>query len=126
MLKADGREVAVRQAYNGEKALQLMRIRRPDLLLLDLTMPGMDGAQVIAEMRRDPALADVPVLLLTASSYAEDALAQRGSRMVIRRTDGLHPLEVLRCIHALLGVLEARYDERSTPEDELIAQVTVP
>jgi signal transduction histidine kinase/CheY-like chemotaxis protein len=113
ILAASGRPFQVRRAYDGEDGLERMRERRPDLLLLDLIMPGLDGFQVLEEMRQEPALADVPVVILTATSYAEDALAQRSGQMVIHRPDGLIPADVLRCLRAVVGVLEPRYDERA-------------
>jgi DNA-binding response OmpR family regulator len=116
ILDATGRAFNVSHAYDGAEGLEAMRTHRPDLVLLDLIMPGEDGFQVLEEMRRQPELADVPVVLLTATSYAEDALAQRGSQVVIHRPDGLRPAEVLRCLRAVVDVLEPRYDERSAPE----------
>ena len=117
ILEASGRSFQVRRAYDGEEGLQRMRERRPDLLLLDLIMPGLDGFQVLEEMRQEAALADVPVVILTATSYAEDALTQRSGQMVIHRPDGLIPAEVLRCLRAVVGVLEPRYDERATLDE---------
>ena len=117
MLEASGRPFQVRRAYDGEEGLERTRERRPDLLLLDLIMPGLDGFQVLEKMRQEPALADVPVIVLTATSYAEDALAQCSGQMVIHRPDGLIPAEVLRCLRAVVGVLEPRYDERAVPDE---------
>jgi CheY-like chemotaxis protein len=113
ILEASGRPFQVRRAYDGEDGLERMRERRPDLLLLDLIMPGLDGFQVLEEMRQEPALADVPVVILTATSFAEDALAQRSGQMVIHRPEGLIPADVLRCLRAVVAVLEPRYDERA-------------
>ncbi|NIN94849.1 MAG: response regulator [Anaerolineae bacterium] len=121
ILKSSGHEFSVRQAYSGEKGLQAMRERRPDLLLLDLIMPGVDGFQVLEEMRKDPTLAEVPVVLLTATSYVEDVMDQRGSQMIIRRPEGLQPFEVLRCLGAVIDVLEPHYDEQSAPEEAVAA-----
>lgn len=53
-------------AANGREALEQMRARRPCLVLLDLMMPVMDGWQFRAEQLREPALADVPVVCVTA------------------------------------------------------------
>ena len=114
----------VRQAYDGADGLRAMRIRKPDLLLLDLMMPGMDGLQMLEEMRRKPSLADVPVVILTATSLAEDALEHRKGRLVVRRSDGLAPDEVVDCLRALIDVLKPRYDERSIPDEALVASVT--
>ena len=91
----------VETAGDGQQALQLLRAGEFDAVLLDLIMPGVDGFQVLDEMRHDPHLGQVPVVLVTATSYAEDALAQRGGRQVsLFRTDGLSPAEVLRCLRA--------------------------
>jgi CheY-like chemotaxis protein len=113
ILRSSGDQFQVRQAYGGEKGLQALRMRRPDLLLLDLMMPDLDGLQVLEEMRRDPELANVPVVLLTGRSYWEDVLAQRSSQIVIHRPEGLRPPEVLRCLRAVVDVLEPHYDEQS-------------
>lgn len=121
MLEASGSAFHLRHAYGGEDALLALRAQRPDLLLLDLIMPGVDGFQVLEEMRQHMDLADVPVVLLTATSYAEDALAQRGGQQVsIYRADGLSPAEVMRCLRAVVGVLEPHYDERTAPEEALL------
>ena len=58
----------VRGAANGREALDLMQRERPCLVLLDLMMPVMTGAELVAEMRGDVALAPIPVVLLSAWS----------------------------------------------------------
>jgi CheY-like chemotaxis protein len=110
-----------RCAYDGEEGIQAMRAQRPDLVLLDIVMPRVDGLQVLAEMRRERDLAHVPVILLTASTVAEDAIAQRGDRIVLHHPDGLSVADVLCCLRNLIGVVEPDYDERSVPESALIA-----
>jgi two-component system, OmpR family, response regulator RpaA len=55
--------------------LKVARRRRPDLVILDVIMPGMDGYAVCREMRADPLLKDVPVLFLTAKVKDEDKIA---------------------------------------------------
>ena len=116
MLKASDQDFSVRQAYDGEDGWLALRDQRPDLLLLDLIMPGLDGFQVLERMRREPGLASVPVVILTATSFAEDALERHRGQMVISRPDGLSMGEVLRTLRAVVDVLEPRYDERSAPE----------
>ncbi|OIO88095.1 MAG: hypothetical protein AUK03_16900 [Anaerolineae bacterium CG2_30_64_16] len=115
MLKANGGDFNARQAYDAADGLAQMRTQRPDLVLLDLIMPDMDGFQMMREMRRDPALAKVPVALVTAADLAEEILLQRSSQIVVRRPDGLRLVEVLRCLEAIVGALAPRYDERSIP-----------
>lgn len=61
------------QAFpSGRKALAAAARRAPDLILLDITMPEMDGYEVCAHLKADPALADIPVIFISALSDAED------------------------------------------------------
>jgi CheY-like chemotaxis protein len=65
VLELEGYEIAV--AGNGREALEhLRRAKRPDLILLDLMMPVMDGWQFRAEQRQNPEWAGIPVVILTA------------------------------------------------------------
>jgi uncharacterized protein (TIGR02266 family) len=59
-------------AADGEEGLFLARRHRPDVILLDLVMPGLDGAEVCERLRADPELHSTPVVILTASPRAED------------------------------------------------------
>jgi len=70
-------------------------------------------------------LANVPVMLLTATSYVEDALSRRGSQVVIHRPDGLGPVETLQCLRVVIDVLKPRYDERSAPAQALGTHVNI-
>lgn len=72
----------VRVASDGEQALQQMRREKPELVLLDLLMPGMDGLTVIATMRADSQLADIQVVLLTAADVPADMLHQLNDRAI--------------------------------------------
>jgi signal transduction histidine kinase/CheY-like chemotaxis protein len=116
MLQAHGKSCHMRRAYDGEEGLLAMRAQPPDLVLLDLMMPVKDGFQVLAEMKQTAELADIPVVLLTATSFAEDALEQRASRLVISRPGGLQPGEVLAYLREVIELLEPHYDEALTPD----------
>jgi DNA-binding response OmpR family regulator len=59
-------------AQTGIEGLQLARRHQPNLVVLDIIMPGMDGLTVCREMRQDPVIADTPVLMLTAKTRDED------------------------------------------------------
>jgi CheY-like chemotaxis protein len=64
-------------ANDGEEALAFLRKpgqRRPDLILLDLNLPGLDGREVLAEIKSDRELAIIPVVVLTTSRAEEDIL----------------------------------------------------
>jgi putative two-component system response regulator len=70
----------VRAANSGESALRVATSEpRPDLILLDVMMPGMDGGDVAAQLKRTPALKDVPVMFVTAAVARSEA-GQHGYR----------------------------------------------
>ena len=75
--------VHVRESADGESALLEMRRRSPDVVVLDLMMPVLDGFGVLATMRADPVLSSVPVVVLTAKSLTE-AERQFLSRSAVR------------------------------------------
>ena len=75
--------VRVREAQDGESALVEMRSHPPDVLVLDLMMPVLDGFGVLATLRADPLLAGIPVVVLTAKSLTE-AERQFLSRSAVR------------------------------------------
>ncbi len=64
LLEADG--YRVRTAPDGQAGLEVAQQARPDLILLDVVMPGMDGLEVCRSLRADPRLGGIPVILLTA------------------------------------------------------------
>ena len=72
MLDLDGHEVL--EAADGRAALDLALSRDPDAILLDVSMPGMDGFEVCRRLRDDPATTATPVLLITAMGEREDRL----------------------------------------------------
>ncbi len=62
-----GENLAVRTTPRGDQALQLAQAMHPALVLLDLKMPGMDGATVLKELRRNPRTQDIPVIVMTGT-----------------------------------------------------------
>lgn len=72
-LAAEGFEVV--QAADGREALALLRERIPDLVITDLSLPHVDGFELMNRMRNDPTLSAVPVLCL--SGYSDDTHEQR-------------------------------------------------
>lgn len=70
VLERTGYEVI--EAEDGEEAVSRARSRRPDLILLDLQMPRLDGYGVLEQLRRDPQMHAIPVLALTASAMQGD------------------------------------------------------
>jgi len=70
-----GDEFRVLITNSGVEGLKAARRRAPDLVILDIIMPGMDGYTVCREMRSDPLLKDIPILFLTAKIKDEDKIA---------------------------------------------------
>ena len=68
LMKREGFEVSV--ARDGLEALDRARADRPDLVVLDVMMPRLDGFQVCEQLRADPELAGLPILMLTAKGRA--------------------------------------------------------
>jgi len=58
----------VREAIDGNEALEMMPDFQPDIVLTDLMMPGMDGVELIRRLRDDPETADLPVVAITADA----------------------------------------------------------
>ena len=61
-----------RKAANGQMALDAVAQEKPDLILLDLMMPGIDGFEVIRRLRADPKTADIQIVILSALTSNED------------------------------------------------------
>jgi len=64
----------MRTAANGQQALDAVAEQKPDLILLDLMMPGIDGFEVIRRLRADPATADIQIVILSALNSNEDVV----------------------------------------------------
>jgi diguanylate cyclase (GGDEF)-like protein len=69
--------LTVHTAESGEQALELARELHPDLLLLDVAMPGLDGPTTLKRLRADAAMADIPVIFATAKATPEELMALR-------------------------------------------------
>ena len=64
--------LSVVEAFDGERALVLAQATRPDVVLLDVQMPGLDGFEVCRRLRRDRLFADTTIVMLTAAAQRED------------------------------------------------------
>jgi CheY-like chemotaxis protein len=87
---------AVTVVNDSTKALEIARKLKPDLALLDIVMPGMDGGDLVALMKADPILANVPVLMLTAlvgkHEASQDAVIQSGNLLMLGKPVRLETL----------------------------------
>ncbi|MBI2939203.1 MAG: response regulator, partial [Chloroflexi bacterium] len=105
MIRSARRRCRVGRAYSGAEALLAMRTRRPDVVVLDLLMPEMDGDAVLERMRADESLRDIPVVVITAHGGPSDAVTARS--LTITREDGLSVGELMRCLKTSLDSLLA-------------------
>lgn len=82
-------EFEVAGAVSGEEAVDLARRLRPDVVLLDVMLPGLSGLDVVRVIRADPSLRDTPVLVMTAFSEidAGDAEAAGANRFLAKPFD---------------------------------------
>jgi DNA-binding response OmpR family regulator len=99
-LRVDNYRVTI--AETGVEGLQSARRTPPDLVILDVVMPGMDGYAVCAEMRRDALLAEVPILFLTARAKDEDKITGLSSGADDYMTKPFNVDELLLRIQAIL------------------------
>ncbi|HEY9075393.1 MAG TPA: ATP-binding protein [Anaerolineaceae bacterium] len=121
LLQTLNADYEVIMAGDGRRGVELARSSQPDLMLLDLTMPEMDGFQVIAALKDDPATAQIPIVLLTATLTPERLMVFSGNRLVVERPDEMRVIETLNLVKATLDVLEARYQETT---DEIITRIS--
>ena len=96
LLASSGRGYRVLRAQDGERALELLRRRRPDVLLLDLVMPGMDGQRLLEVKRQESEIRDIPVIAFTAQDPAVGPVI--GGSFVLSRGGGLSARDLLTCI----------------------------
>lgn len=77
-----GQPFLISEAQNGPDGVAQARRARPDVIFLDLVMPGMDGYHVMAELKADPATADIPVVVLTSKALDDADRKQLATQAV--------------------------------------------
>jgi pilus assembly protein CpaE len=100
----------VLEARDGMDALAEAHSEKPDLIILDVMMPGLDGFEVARSLRRHPETALTPILMFTARTQVEDKLAGYEAGVDIYLTKPVHPVELQANIKALLAQRKARTD----------------
>ncbi len=108
MLDNPIRRYRVTSAYSGQEGLALLRHRQPDLILLDLGLPDLDGVQIIDRIRSTPMWQHIPIVAVSAQDEIDNLEALTGA-MVIAQAGGLKPGEVVRWIqHVLDTTMQTR------------------
>jgi DNA-binding response OmpR family regulator len=101
-LTASGLNVVV--AASGAEGVTMARTHTPDLVVLDVMMPEMDGYATLDALRRDPATVRIPVLMLTARNLAASEEALRGRGVVDFVAKPFIPRELVKRVRAALGL----------------------
>lgn len=95
----------VMSAMDGEEGLKKVKEKKPDLILLDLVMPKLDGAQVCRRLKEDPTTKKIPIIVMTASGVKnlEKKCLALGAEDIIRKP--YDSLDLVAKVKALLGEL---------------------
>ena len=99
----DHGDYTVVEACDGDEALALTRAEHPDLILLDMMMPGRSGSDVLRELRADPATAETPVIMLTARAQASDREAMNLAGANHYLTKPFSPVGLAALVEEVLG-----------------------
>jgi CheY-like chemotaxis protein len=124
MIESANRSYTTIKTFGGEDALHRMRQEKPDLILLDLRMPGVSGLDVLAQMQADPNIANIPVIVLSAHEYLElEPNTCRGSNLLsVTRGDNFSTEETLHFLKAQLNAFLPRLPEPLEPASVLPAE----
>jgi cyclic di-GMP phosphodiesterase len=118
----EGSDVEVDEAESAAAAAREIARARPDVIVLDIRMPGMDGLEFCRVLKRDPETAGIPVVLLTGASSEEAAEARHaGAEALLHKP--FSPLELLGIVERLAGGLHGvpfQPAQRGQPGEELL------
>jgi DNA-binding NarL/FixJ family response regulator len=119
----DGADYEVLVAESGESALAQLAYARPNVILLDVAMPGLDGYETCRRLKADPRWRDTPVLFLTALNEPADKVRGFAVGAVDFISKPLHPEEVLARVRAHLQIraLQQKLEERNELLQQAIA-----
>ncbi|MCL1049743.1 two-component system response regulator [Shewanella abyssi] len=117
----------VQAALSGEVALKIINKRKPDLILLDVMMPGMDGYEVCERLKADEATRDIPIIFLTAKSQEEDEAKGLALGAVDYITKPISPsiLKVRVKNHLLLKASRELLEKQNEVLEERVLQRTI-
>lgn len=113
MLQRQGYEITV--ANNGHQAISKAQTEQPDLIILDVMMPDLDGYEVCRRLRRDPATQPIPIIMFTAKTMVDDKVAGFEAGADDYLTKPTHPAELASRVKAVLARSAA---QRETARDQ--------
>jgi CheY-like chemotaxis protein len=92
---------AVYQALNGKDGLEKIKFNKPDLIILDVMMPVMDGFAFTLELKKTESCRDIPIIILSAHEEVQGLFADKGIRDFLKKPVGFEDLKAK--VTALLG-----------------------
>jgi CheY-like chemotaxis protein len=104
MLAPAGAGFRILQARDGVEALAILQAETPDVIVLDLVMPNMDGFQLLAHKRQDPLLRAIPVIIVSAQDAARQPILS--ANVVLGRGGGISAGDLLRAIRFTAQLLD--------------------
>ncbi len=111
-------------ANNGKEALEAMKATRPDLILLDIMMPGKSGVFVFNDIKRDPNYENIPVVFITGASEVTGVNVKTGERAPIENYSDQYPRGMGAQIHRKMSRLEPEgLVEKPVDPSELIEKI---
>ncbi len=90
-------------AKNGEQALHLALNERPDLIILDVIMPGIKGRDLCKKIKAYDVLKDTPVIFLTAKDSEDDVKAELEAGAIAHLTKPVNPVDLLKTVDGIIG-----------------------
>ena len=99
-------------AYNGERGLGLAREAKPNLIFLDISMPNMDGFQVLEALENTPERKNMHIVAVTATAYGEKTLSQKAPYLTLTQEKGLDTTAVLQLLNNSLKWVRPDYTAR--------------
>jgi CheY-like chemotaxis protein len=101
----------VLEASEGKEALRVLELARPNLIILDMLMPVMNGRAFLEEQRRIPAVADIPVLVITAYGVAHEDAARLKTAGFLKK-----PMEIRELLQTVAHLTAGTPGAQKSPE----------
>ena len=98
-------------AYDGREALKKIEEEHPDLIVLDVMMPYMNGLETLKEIRANPQTRNLPVIMLTAKAQDQDVFQGYSYGVDIYLTKPFNPVELLTFVKRIFTEMETEEDE---------------
>jgi CheY-like chemotaxis protein len=103
MLASSGRDYHILLARDGQDALNIIEYSRPDIILLDLVMPKLDGFHFLKIRDEKPELQDIPIIIISARNPTGQPIVSQS--LAVTQMEGLSVGQLVTCIQALSQIL---------------------